>query len=246
MTDVLSAGSPDRFGYEWHRYAEMRPNTRSSSAIGRCISAPKTGAANSFSYCRLRHRSQQLLADDVLRRWRQGYRCRRRLAGGGAAQPGALPGVSVEKQSAYEIGESDAYDIVFSIGSFIICNFRTRHSADGACREAGRPCADLGVWLREQRVDRAVFRPAATRAVQPAADRLVHHLSLYRRWAVDRAAARHGRIGYFELLRRLAFPHMRSIVFDQMLPKIAHYWPRATVEACSATPAGRHKGQLGQ
>ena len=34
-----------------------------------------------------------------------------------------------------------------------------------------------------------------------------------------------------ELLRRLAFPHIRSIVFDQMLPKIAHYWPRATVEA---------------
>ena len=30
-----------------------------------------------------------------------------------------------------------------------------------------------------------------------------------------------------------AFPYreQRSIVFDQMLPKIAHYWPRATVEA---------------
>src|ERR1700726_4742345 len=25
MSDALSAGSPDRFGYEWHRYAEMRP-----------------------------------------------------------------------------------------------------------------------------------------------------------------------------------------------------------------------------
>jgi hypothetical protein len=32
-------------------------------------------------------------------------------------------------------------------------------------------------------------------------------------------------------LRRLAFAHVRSIVFDQMLPKIAHYWPRASVEA---------------
>ena len=24
--------------------------------------------------------------------------------------------------------------------------------------------------------------------------------------------------------------HLRSIVFDQMLPKIAHYWPRDVVE----------------
>jgi hypothetical protein len=38
-----------------------------------------------------------------------------------------------------------------------------------------------------------------------------------------------GRIRYFEPLRCHA--HIRSIVFDQMLPKIAHYWPRTTVEA---------------
>ena len=39
-----------------------------------------------------------------------------------------------------------------------------------------------------------------------------------------------GRIAYFRLLRRFGFRHLRAIVFDQMLPKIAHYWPRATVE----------------
>ena len=61
---------------------------------------------------------------------------------------------------------------------------------------------------------------------------LVHHLSLYPAvalWIALRLGM--GRIRYFELLRRLAFAHMRSIVFDQMLPKIANYWPRATVEA---------------
>ena len=39
-----------------------------------------------------------------------------------------------------------------------------------------------------------------------------------------------GRIAYFKLLQQFSFRHLRSIVFDQMLPKIAHYWPRATVE----------------
>ena len=61
---------------------------------------------------------------------------------------------------------------------------------------------------------------------------MVHHLSLYPSVALWLAL----RLGldsneYFRLLRRLQFRHLRSIVFDQMLPKIAHYWSRATVEA---------------
>ena len=39
-----------------------------------------------------------------------------------------------------------------------------------------------------------------------------------------------GRIEYFGLIRTFAFRHLRSIVFDQMLPKIAHYWRRSEVE----------------
>jgi hypothetical protein len=40
-----------------------------------------------------------------------------------------------------------------------------------------------------------------------------------------------GRIAYFKLLRTFSFTHLRSIVFDQMLPHIAHYWRRGEVEA---------------
>jgi hypothetical protein len=36
-----------------------------------------------------------------------------------------------------------------------------------------------------------------------------------------------GRI--FKLLARFDLAHLRSIVFDQMLPRIAHYWPREGV-----------------
>src|SRR5262249_44098489 len=60
---------------------------------------------------------------------------------------------------------------------------------------------------------------------------IVHHLSLYPSallWLGLRLGI--GRIAYFRLLRTLSFRHLRSIVCDQMLPKIAHYWPRATVE----------------
>jgi hypothetical protein len=60
---------------------------------------------------------------------------------------------------------------------------------------------------------------------------LVHHMALYPAailWLLLRLGA--GRIAYFRMLRQFTLRHLRAIVFDQMLPKIAHYWPRATVE----------------
>jgi len=42
--------------------------------------------------------------------------------------------------------------------------------------------------------------------------------------------ARRPTIEYERFLRRCSFRHLRSIVFDQMLPRIAHYWPRNVVE----------------
>jgi len=37
-------------------------------------------------------------------------------------------------------------------------------------------------------------------------------------------------IAYFRLLRTFSFEHVRSIVFDQMLPRIANYWTKSEVE----------------
>jgi hypothetical protein len=59
---------------------------------------------------------------------------------------------------------------------------------------------------------------------------LTHHLSLYPAallWLALRAGIRP--IEYFRLLSRFDFGHLRSVVFDQMLPRIAHYWSRKDV-----------------
>ncbi|RYE60096.1 MAG: hypothetical protein EOO82_03625 [Oxalobacteraceae bacterium] len=61
---------------------------------------------------------------------------------------------------------------------------------------------------------------------------MVHHLSLYPTlllWTWLRV--RPGRIAYMRLLRSFSLRHLRSIVFDQMLPKIANYWSHNEVEA---------------
>jgi len=54
---------------------------------------------------------------------------------------------------------------------------------------------------------------------------VVHALSLFPTAAVY-ALARVNVINveYFRLLRRLSFSHLRAIVFDQMLPRIARYY----------------------
>jgi hypothetical protein len=52
----------------------------------------------------------------------------------------------------------------------------------------------------------------------------VHHLSLYPAaalWLALRIGLRPNE--YCKLLSRFGFAHLRSIVFDQMLPRIAHY-----------------------
>jgi len=38
-------------------------------------------------------------------------------------------------------------------------------------------------------------------------------------------------LAYFRLIATFSFSHLRSIVFDQMLPHIANYWRRDEVEA---------------
>jgi len=59
---------------------------------------------------------------------------------------------------------------------------------------------------------------------------VVHHLSLYLAipvWLLLRLGVRP--IEYFRLIAKFDFPHLRAIIFDQMLPRIAHYWPREAV-----------------
>jgi hypothetical protein len=52
-----------------------------------------------------------------------------------------------------------------------------------------------------------------------------------------------GHTPYWSFLRTLGFSHLRSIVFDQLLPRVAHYWRRNEVQTLM-TMAGLHDVQL--
>ena len=60
---------------------------------------------------------------------------------------------------------------------------------------------------------------------------LVHHLTLYPAvvlWLGLQLGV--GRIAYFKLIRQWGFRQLRSVVFDQMLPRIANYWAKSDVD----------------
>src|SRR5262249_32990326 len=135
-------------------------------------------------------------------------------------------------RSAYEIGCSDEFDIAFSIG--VIHHLQDPERALGQMVGAVKPGGRVMIWVYGRENNGWIvllLDPVRKTLFSRLPIGLVHHLSVYPTallWLLLRLGF--GRIAYFRLLRQFTFAHLRSIVFDQMLPKIAHYWPRGTVE----------------
>ena len=126
----------------------------------------------------------------------------------------------------------DEFDLAFSIG--VIHHLKDPERALKNMVAAVKPGGQVLIWVYGLENNRWIvwlLDPLRKALFSRLPIGFVHHLSLYPTallWLLLRLGV--GRIGYFNLLRRFSFSHLRSIVFDQMLPKIAHYWPRSAVE----------------
>jgi SAM-dependent methyltransferase len=241
----LSAGSPGRFGYEWSHYSELRPEYEEQFRRWTVHLSPEDWRGKSFldvgcgtgrnSYWPMTYGAASGKAVDV-------DRGSLAVARQNLAQ---FPAVSVEEKSAYDIGETNAYDIVFSIG--VIHHLESPDLAICEMIRAAKPGGRVLIWVYGYENNEWIVRlfdPLRKLLFSRLPIAFVHHLSVYPTvalWVALRAGI--GRISYFNLLRGLAFRHLRSIVFDQMLPKIAHYWPRSKVEAMLREP-GLHDVKL--
>lgn len=140
--------------------------------------------------------------------------------------------VEVRKQSIYDVTEVDAFDITFSIG--VIHHLAEPKLAIARLVRAVRPGGYVLIWVYGAENNGwlvRVFDPIRRHVFSRLPLGFVHHLSLYPTallWLLLRFGF--APVEYFRLLRRVSFQHLRAIVFDQMIPRIAHYWPRATVE----------------
>jgi len=139
---------------------------------------------------------------------------------------------TIHEMSAYDIAYCDAFDIVFSIG--VIHHLDDPRRALKQMVKAAKPGGRVLMWVYGLENNRWIvnfFNPVRKAMFSRLPIGLVHHLSLYPAlglWLALRLGL--NTIEYFRLLRRLSFKNLRSIVFDQMLPRIANYWSREEVE----------------
>ena len=226
------SGSPDRFGYEWSAYAEMRPEYEEQFARWTAHFSPGDWRGKTFldvgcgmgrnSYWPLKYGAQSGVAIDV---------DRRSIASAKSTLSG-FPNVTVAEMSAYDIAYGD-FDVVFSIG--VIHHLEHPDLALNQMVRAARDGGKVLIWVYGYENNEWIVKildPIRKAVLSRLPISLLHHISIYPTlllWAALRIGV--GRIQYFKFVRGIAFRHLRSIVFDQMLPHIAHYWPREKVQA---------------
>lgn len=229
----ITGGSPERFGYEWDTYSDIKPEYEEQFRRWTAQFPIEDWRGKTFldvgcgmgrnSYWPMHYGAAGGVAIDVDPRSLAAAR----------ENLSPFPSLKVEERSAYEIGYRDEFDIVFSIG--VIHHLEFPEKALHAMVKAAKPGGKVLIWvygLENNRWLVYLLDPLRKVLFSRMPIGLVHHLSLYATallWVALRLGI--GRIPYFDLLRQMTFRHVRSIVFDQMLPKIANYWPRAKVEA---------------
>jgi SAM-dependent methyltransferase len=228
----VARGSPERFGFEWGEYAEMRPEYEEQFRRWTAPLVPNDWHGKRFldvgcgmgrnSYWPASYGASGGIAIDVDQRSLASAR----------KTLGRFEHIRVEHRSAYEIQLENEVDIAFSIG--VIHHLEHPEKALEGMVHAVKPGGRVLIWVYGLENNEWIVRfldPLRKAMFSRLPIGLVHHLSIYPSailWLMLRLGI--GRIAYFKLLRSFTFRHLRSIVFDQMLPKIAHYWPRETVE----------------
>jgi SAM-dependent methyltransferase len=232
-TKGVAAGSPERFGYEWVKYSSILPEYEEQFRRWLPFFAPSDWAGKRFIDvgCGMGRNSF----------WPMKYGA----AGGYAVDidDGSLAaarrnletysGIQVLKCSAYDLPWTDEADVAFSIG--VIHHLEFPAQALSAMTRATKPGGHVAAWVYGRENNGWLLwalNPARKLFFSWLPVSGVHFLSLFPTallWVLLRVGL--SQIEYFRLLRTFSFPHLRAIVFDQMLPRVANYWTKAEVLA---------------
>jgi SAM-dependent methyltransferase len=228
----LAKGSAERFGYSWDRYADLLPQheeqflrwTTLDKSFWNAVRFVDAGCGiGRNSYWPITYGAAGGVAVDVDDRTLD--RARQNLA--------PFPSVEVRRQSIYEIAEENAFDIAFSIG--VVHHLSNPDAAVARLARAAKPGGLVLVWLYGRENNGWVvylFNPLRRALFSRLPLRLVHWLSwplTAMLWCALRLGLPAG--AYYRLIRRFSFEHLRAIVFDHMIPRIALYYTRAEAEA---------------
>lgn len=221
--------SQDRFGFEWHKYAEMDPNYEiqflrwikplapadfkdktvldAGCGMGRNSCWPFLYGAKHVTAFDFDHRSVAA--------------ARRNLAQfGGRAE--------VLFKSIYDISWQNEFDIVFSIG--VIHHLENPRLAIQNLVKALKPGGRIVLWVYSHEGNEWIVKlinPVRKRVTSRLPLPVLHFLSyfvsvpLYLLVKIFKGPG-----AYLKQISAFKFRHIHSIVFDQLLPKIANYWKK--------------------
>ena len=221
-------GSPERFGFSWQRFSELSPQQeeqfqRWTSLITIDEWKNKTFAdigcgAGRNSYWAMKYGAVGGLSIDIDER--SLIAARNNLK--------QFNMIEVKNCSIYEIDKDDYFDIVFSIG--VIHHLAAPEEAVKNMARIAKPGGKVLVWLYGYENNEWIVKyadPLRKLFFSKLSIPLVYFLSLFPTsilWFILRMNIL--RIEYFRLLRNFPFRHLRHIVFDQMIPKIAIYYKK--------------------
>jgi SAM-dependent methyltransferase len=234
MTDRIRddlKGSPDRFGYEWDNYAEILPEHEEQFRRWTAPLSPEDWRGKDFldvgcgmgrnSFWPLKYGAAGGVAVDIDERSLES--ARRNL------EPFST--MQVIRASVYDLPFEDRFDLAFSIG--VIHHLEHPKQALEQMARAVKPGGRVMIWVYGSENNHwlvSILNPLRRVCFSRLPIGVTHHLSWYPAalvWLLLRLGLRP--IEYFRLIAKFDFAHLRAIVFDQMLPRIAHYWPRETV-----------------
>ena len=233
LGSAVQTGSTERFGYEWGHYAELKAIYEEQFRRWTPFFTPEDWHGKLFldvgcgmgrnSHWPMTYGAAGGRAIDLDERSLAS--ARRTLS--------CHPTVTVDRCSAYDLAECCRYDIAFSIG--VIHHLKQPDLALRNMVRAVKPGGQVMIWVYGRENNGWIVRfadPLRKTLFSRLPIGLVHALSLPPTaglWLALRLGL--SRLEYFRLIRRFDFAHLRSIVFDQMLPTIANYWRRDEVEA---------------
>jgi 2-polyprenyl-3-methyl-5-hydroxy-6-metoxy-1,4-benzoquinol methylase len=245
-----AAGSPDRFGYEWRTYSTILPESRgqleqwlgsTGLASFRGLAVLDVGCGMGRNpYWYLQAGAASVLAVDI----DDGSLAAAR------ANLAPFPNATVMRASAYELDPArhGTFDRVTCIG--VLHHLEDPAEALRHLWACVRPGGDLVLWCYGREGNRLLLpfiqtlRAIGSRAPIGVSHALARSITVAA-WPVIRLVP--WRTAYYRRLRELSFRNVESIVFDQMLPQIAHYWTREDMTGLvGALPGGAAHVELVQ
>jgi SAM-dependent methyltransferase len=221
-----ATGSPERFGFSWDTYSELLPVHEEQFRLWTTPLQPQDWHGKRFldagcgmgrnSFWPLSYGAASCVSIDVDDRTLA--RARQTLT--------PFPQAEIRHLSIYEIPDTNAFDIVFSIG--VVHHLANPDAALARMTQAARPGGQVLVWLYGAENNGWIvkfFNPLRRALFSRMPLKVVHVLSIPLTailWLGLRAGL--ARQPYLRLIRGFSFRHMRAIVFDHMIPRIADYY----------------------